>query len=81
MRLGMVLDIEIVGKVKRMKKLNQELYDLLFDDIGYIIEYSKKYGVPMPKREIKLMTERIHFHMDQIEPYWNTNNGIKQLER
>jgi hypothetical protein len=68
MRLRMV-DIEIVGKVKCMKKLNQELYNLLFDAIGYIIEYSKKYGVPMPKREeIKRMTERIHFHMDQIEP-------------
>ena len=42
----MVLDIEIVGKVKCMKKLNQELYDLLFDAIGYIIEYSKKYWCP-----------------------------------
>jgi len=49
-----------------MKKLNQELYDLLFDAIGYIIEYSKKYDVPMPKREeIKRMTKRIHLHMDK----------------
>ena len=39
------------GKSQAHEKLNQELYDLLFDDIGYIIEYSKKYGVPMPKRE------------------------------
>jgi hypothetical protein len=56
-------------RVKRMKKLNQELYDLLFGAIAYIIEYSKKYGVPIPKKdEIKQAADRIHYLMDQIEP-------------
>lgn len=29
-------------EVKRVKRLNQELYELLFGSIHYIIEYSKK---------------------------------------
>jgi hypothetical protein len=56
-------------KVKRMKKLNQELYDILFGAIGYIIEYSKKYGIPIPKKdEMERMANRIHYLMDEIEP-------------
>jgi hypothetical protein len=58
-----------VGKSQKDEKLNQELYDLLFGAIAYIIEYSKKYGVPIPKKdEIKRAANRIHYLMDQIEP-------------
>jgi hypothetical protein len=56
-------------QVERMKKLNQELYDILFGAIAYIIEYSKKYGVPIPKKdEMKRMADRIHYLMGEIEP-------------
>jgi DNA-binding PadR family transcriptional regulator len=56
-------------EVKRIKRLNQELYDLLFGSIHYIIEYSKKYNVPIRNREqLVLMSERIHKLMDEIEP-------------
>jgi hypothetical protein len=55
-------------QVKRVKKLNQELYDILFGAIAYIIEYSKKYGVPISKKdEMKRMADRIHYLMDEIE--------------
>lgn len=56
-------------EVKRMKRLNQELYDLLFGSIHYIIEYSKKYNVSIRNREqLVMMSERIHKLMDEIEP-------------
>lgn len=60
--------------VKRMKKLNQELYDILFGAIAYIIEYSKKYGVPIPKKdEMKRMADRIRYLMNEIEPLTDEN--------
>ena len=56
------------GKTQAHKK-TQSSFMTFFRCFGYIIEYSKKYGVSMPKREeIKRMTERVHFIMDQIEP-------------
>ena len=61
--------LESWKKVKRMKKLNQELYDILYGTIGYIIEYSRKYGIPITKQnEIIRMVDRIHYLMDEIEP-------------
>ncbi len=38
-------------EVRRMKKLNQELYDQLFGAIVYIIEYMKKHNIPIHNRE------------------------------
>jgi hypothetical protein len=37
-------------EVKRVKRLNQELYDLLFGSIHYTIEYSKKHNIPIKNR-------------------------------
>lgn len=51
-----------------MKKLNQELYDQLFGAIVYVIEYTKKYNIPIPNREaLKRMTDKIHYLMNTIE--------------
>jgi hypothetical protein len=62
-------------EVRRMKRLNQELYDLLFGSIHYIIEYSKKYNVPIRNREqLVMMSERIHKLMDEIEPTVSDEN-------
>jgi NTP pyrophosphatase (non-canonical NTP hydrolase) len=55
--------------VKRVKKLNQELYDLLFSSIVYIMQYSNKYNIPIPQKEALMrMAKRIHDLIDEIEP-------------
>ncbi len=42
---------------------------LLFDSIHYIIEYSKKYNVPIRNREqLVIMSKRIHKLMGEIKP-------------
>ena len=56
-------------EVRRMKRLNQDLYDLLFGGIHYIIQYSRKYNIPIKNRDQLLrMSERIHNLMEEIEP-------------
>jgi hypothetical protein len=56
-------------RVKRAKKINQRLYDLLFGSLIYIFEYSKKYGIPLPHRDSLIkMADRIRYLMDEIEP-------------
>jgi len=55
--------------VKRIKKLNQELYDLLFSSIIYIMQYSNKYNIPIPQKDALMrMAKRIHDLIDEIEP-------------
>jgi hypothetical protein len=56
-------------EIKRVKRLNQKLYDLLFGSIHYIIEYSKIYNIPIKNRKQLLsISERIHGLMSEIEP-------------
>jgi len=56
-------------EVNRMKKLNQELYDLLGGAIIYIIEYSEKNNIQLPNRDaLYRMADRIHYLMGEIEP-------------
>lgn len=56
-------------QVRRIKELNQELYDLLFSSILYIIEYSNKYSIPIPQKEaLSRMANSIHNLIDEIEP-------------
>lgn len=58
-------------QVNRMKKLNQELYDILSGTILYLQDYSKKNDLMLPNREeINRMLARIHILMNQIDtPY------------
>lgn len=61
-------------EVRRMKKLNQELYDQLFGAIAYIIEYTKKHNIPIHNREaFKRMTDKVHDLMNLIEPSSDEN--------
>jgi hypothetical protein len=53
--------------IRRMKRLNQELYDLLGGAMIYILEYSKKYNIPIRNYDhIKRMADRIHLVIDEI---------------
>lgn len=60
-------------EVNRMKRLNQELYDLLAGSISYIDEYSKKNNITLQnKNEINRMIGRIHILMDKIDSPYQT---------
>ena len=65
--------IEKWNEVNRMKRLNQELYDLLGGAITYISEYAKKNNITLPnKNEINRMAGRIHILMDKIDTPYQT---------
>jgi hypothetical protein len=54
-------------EVNRMKRLNQELYDMLGGTLIYILEYSQKYNIELPNRDgLFRMGERIHYLMNEI---------------
>jgi hypothetical protein len=67
-------------QVQRMKKLNQELYDLLGGTMIYLIGYAEKNGLTLPNREaLNRMADRIHGLMDEInassdDPIQRDNN-------
>jgi hypothetical protein len=68
------------NEVNRMKRLNQELYDILTGSIFYISEYAKKNDITLPnKNEINRMVGRIHILMDKIdEPYQTPKLNTKK---
>lgn len=52
---------------KRLKNINQELYDQLAGSIYYLLKYSEKYNIPLPKKdELIRMVKKSHFLMDQF---------------
>src|SRR5919198_5021313 len=56
-------------KVKRMKKLVQELYEQVGGTLFYMLDYAKKNNIILPNREgLYRMADRIHYLMDEIEP-------------
>ncbi|MGC1931324.1 MAG: hypothetical protein WA667_20325 [Candidatus Nitrosopolaris sp.] len=56
-------------KVRRMKRLNQDLYDEITSALGQIIRYCKTDDIPIPYlSKLEAIFERIHFMMDEIEP-------------
>lgn len=69
---------KIIGEwkeVNRMKKLNQELYDLLGGAIVYIDEYAKKNKITLPNKDaINRMAGRIHILMNEIDKSNQTPN-------
>ena len=61
-------------EVNRMKRLNQELYDMLGGAFIYILEYSEKYNFPLPKKEgLFRMAERIHYLINEINDVSSKN--------
>jgi hypothetical protein len=54
-------------EVRRMKRLNQELYDLLGGAIIFILGYSRKNNIPIPQySHLKRMSDRIHSLINEI---------------
>ena len=54
-------------EVSRMKKLNQELYDLLGGSLMYVLEYSERNSIRLPNREaLYRMADRIHLLIGEI---------------
>jgi hypothetical protein len=52
---------------RRLKHLNQELYDHLTGSIYYLIKQSEKYNTPLPNRDVLLqMIKNAGFIIDQF---------------
>ena len=54
-------------KVQRMKRLNQELYDLLGGSLVYLVKYAEKNKIVLPNRDaLYSISDRVHGLMDSI---------------
>jgi hypothetical protein len=54
-------------EVRRMKRLNEELYDLLGGAIIFILGYLRKNNIPIPQyNHLKRMSYRIHSLINEI---------------
>jgi hypothetical protein len=52
---------------RRLKRINQELYDHLSGSIYYLLKYSEKYSLTLPKKdELIRLIETSHFYTDQF---------------
>jgi hypothetical protein len=55
-------------RVRRMKRLIQELYDQVGGTFFFMLEYAKKNDITLPNRDaLYQMADRIHKQMDEIE--------------
>jgi hypothetical protein len=67
-------EIDIMNKAlaeyeyaRRLKRINQELYDHLIGSVYYLIKQSEKYNTPLPNRDILLqMIKNTGFIIDQF---------------
>jgi hypothetical protein len=67
-------------EVRRMKRLNQELYDLLGGSIIFILGYSKKNKIPIPQyNHLKRMSARIHSLINEI--YTSSDDSLQPKKR
>jgi hypothetical protein len=63
---------------RRLKHLNQELYDHLTGSIYYLIKQSEKYNIPLPNRDMLLqMIENTGFIIDQFAKPKTKENDSK----
>jgi hypothetical protein len=54
---------------KHLKRMNQELYQHLTGSIYWLLKYSEKYNIPLPKKdELLRMVEKANFLIDQFIP-------------
>jgi len=59
----------------RLRKMNEELYDHLVGSIVWLLKYSEKYNVVLPKKEeLYNLIKRSQFLIDEIV---NTPSPIK----
>src|SRR5438874_6623829 len=64
--------------VRRIKKLNQELYDLLGSALIYILNYAKKNDILLPnKNRLEETTDRIHTLMFEIDKPVSSDDHIQ----
>jgi hypothetical protein len=64
--------------VRRIKKLNQELYDLLGGALIYILNYAKKNDILLPnKNRLEETTDRIHTLMIEIDKPVSSDERIQ----
>ena len=69
-------EIDVLSKVleeykmsARMKNVSQELMQHLADSVFYLLRYSEKYNVPLPKKdELIRMVDKANSIIDQIVP-------------
>ena len=74
--INMITDVDIMkqilveyDKVQHMTKINKLLYEHLTNSLYYYIQYSEKYGIPLPnKEELYRMVKRARFWRDQVTP-------------
>jgi hypothetical protein len=55
-------------KAIRLKNINQELYDHLVGSIVWLLKYSAKYNITIPKKEeLYRMVKRAQFLIDEMD--------------
>jgi len=73
--------IEEYRKVKRLKKLNENLTEQLLGSIQYLIEYSEKYHFQLPKKtELLQMVENGYSLLQQLDPQQPKSNTNKTTD-
>lgn len=67
-----------------LKKLNEELYSHLTGSIYYLLQYSEKYGIPLPKKdELVGMITKSDFIIDRMSDHpttFDTDKNRRQLD-
>jgi hypothetical protein len=74
----------MVSPLFRHKNMNQELMQHLTGSIFYLLRYSEKYNVQLPKKEELInMLEKANFLIDEItyQPTLNTNKDQPSSEQ
>lgn len=67
--------------MRRIKKLNQELYDLLGGALIYILNYAKKNNILLPnKNRLEETADRIHRLMIEIDKPVSSDYRIQRAK-
>jgi len=67
---------------QRLKNLNKELYEHLIGSMYWLLKYSEKYSVSLPKKEqMWAMIEKADFIIDQTKPHQPTFDSNKNNRR
>ena len=65
-------------KIQRVKRLNQELYNMLGDSLFYLLRYAEKNNIALPNKDaLMAMVDRIHGLMNTIDAPTTPNNHEK----
>lgn len=68
-------------KALHLKKINEELYSHLTGSVFYLLKYSEKYNVPLPKKEeILRMLEKSEFLIDEMISFSQPKDNSKNYQ-